>query len=358
MDSAGADSVTKWDSGATVVRTAVSASQIGIRSATTVQGARRQERDLHRSGLHLGPGSRARLMRTYTEAGGKIDRVIWNPIGTRTTARPSPRSRRIPARSSRCCRPDRVRLFEAWYGFGMDKKKKIYAATGCTRTRCPARGPCRRHDRQFAALCSGARYAGEQGVHTEFAKRYNRLPSWFGESAYTAGLWVKTAIDKIAARSRTVTPSSRRCGPSRSRRRRTLKLDAYENPIQNVYISKIEKIKHPILGDVLTNVPVKTYPRSRSSGRIRRRNSSSAVPTSAEPRPALPAPLTMAAPASFSSHSVRIRPMMSSALLQAIMACPLRHCCFLSRAASPVVRPVRVVNMAHGPIICSAATSA
>ncbi len=112
MDSAGADSVTKWDSGATVVRTAVSASQIGIRSATTVQGARRQERDLHRSGLHLGPGSRARMMRTYTEAGGKIDRVIWNPIGTRTTARPSPRSRRIPARSSRCCRPDRVRLFE------------------------------------------------------------------------------------------------------------------------------------------------------------------------------------------------------------------------------------------------------
>ena len=38
-----------------------------------------------------------------------------------------------------------------------------------------------------------------------------------------------------------------------------LKLDAYDNPIQNVYISKIEKIKHPVLGDVLIPKPMKTY---------------------------------------------------------------------------------------------------
>ena len=38
-----------------------------------------------------------------------------------------------------------------------------------------------------------------------------------------------------------------------------LKLDEYDNPIQNVYISRIQKIKHPVLGEVLTNVPVKTY---------------------------------------------------------------------------------------------------
>jgi branched-chain amino acid transport system substrate-binding protein len=36
-------------------------------------------------------------------------------------------------------------------------------------------------------------------------------------------------------------------------------MDDYGNPIQNVYISKIQKIKHPVLGEVLTNVPFKTY---------------------------------------------------------------------------------------------------
>jgi len=38
-----------------------------------------------------------------------------------------------------------------------------------------------------------------------------------------------------------------------------LYLDEYDNPIQNVYVSKVEKIKHPVLGEVMTNVPIKTY---------------------------------------------------------------------------------------------------
>ena len=41
--------------------------------------------------------------------------------------------------------------------------------------------------------------------------------------------------------------------------RGTLKLDDYDNPIQNVYITRIQKIKHPVVGEVLTNVPFKTY---------------------------------------------------------------------------------------------------
>ena len=36
-------------------------------------------------------------------------------------------------------------------------------------------------------------------------------------------------------------------------------LDEYDNPIQNVYVSRVKKIKHPILGDVLINRPIKTY---------------------------------------------------------------------------------------------------
>ena len=36
-------------------------------------------------------------------------------------------------------------------------------------------------------------------------------------------------------------------------------LDAYHNPIQNVYISKVEKVKHEVLGDIKINVPIKTY---------------------------------------------------------------------------------------------------
>ena len=94
----------------------------------------------------------------------------------------------------------------------------------------------------------------------EFARKYKKLPSWFAESAYTSGLWTKAAIDSINGNvedraaflkaMRTVQVKAPR-GP--------LKLDAYDNPIQNVYITRLQKVKHPILGDVLMNIPVKTY---------------------------------------------------------------------------------------------------
>ena len=38
-----------------------------------------------------------------------------------------------------------------------------------------------------------------------------------------------------------------------------LALDKYDNPIQNVYIQKVVKQKHPVLGEVKVSVPVKTY---------------------------------------------------------------------------------------------------
>ena len=41
--------------------------------------------------------------------------------------------------------------------------------------------------------------------------------------------------------------------------RGTLRMDEYDNPIQNVYVTRIQKINHPAVGAVLTNVPIKTY---------------------------------------------------------------------------------------------------
>jgi len=93
-----------------------------------------------------------------------------------------------------------------------------------------------------------------------YAAKHKRLPSWFAESAYTAGLWVKTALDQIKGNveDRDAFLKAMRSAQINAPRG-PLKLDEYDNPIQNVYITKVEKIKHPVLGDVLINKPVKTY---------------------------------------------------------------------------------------------------
>jgi branched-chain amino acid transport system substrate-binding protein len=263
MDTAGADTVTKWDRTPTMVRTAVSASQIGhpwgeymykelgLRNVTFI-------------GQDYTWGHEVTLgaVRSYTELGGKVAKIIWNPIGTKDYGATIAA---IPADtdgvSAVLVGPDRVRMFEAWFNFGMDKKKKIYGGYWLHQDVLP-----QMDDRAIGLIGNSLNYAAglktpeNQAFTTAFAKAYKRLPSWFGESAYTAGLWTRTAIESIKGKvedreaflkaMRSVEVKAPR-GP--------LKLDKYDNPIQNVYISKIEKVKHPVLGEVLTNVPFKTY---------------------------------------------------------------------------------------------------
>lgn len=263
MDSAGADNVTKWERTPTVVRTAVSASQIahpfgeylykelGLRNVTFI-------------GQDYTFGQEVTLgaIKTFTDAGGKVARLIWNPIGTKdygTTVNS------IPADSDgvavMAVGADRIRLFEDWFNFGMDKKHKLYGMYWLQEDMLP-----QIDDRAVGLISNSLHYVS--GIDTPenkafvdaYATKYKRLPSWFAESAYTAGLWVKTAVDKIDGdvENRDAFLKAVRSVQIKAPRG-PLRLDEYDNPIQNVYISKVEKVKHPILGDTLVNKPIKTY---------------------------------------------------------------------------------------------------
>jgi branched-chain amino acid transport system substrate-binding protein len=263
MDAAGADNVTKWERVPTVVRTAVSSSQIGhpfgeylykelgLRNVTFI-------------GQDYTFGHEVTLgaIETFKALGGKVARLIWNPIGTKdygTTISSIPAD--TDGVAVTIVGADRIRMFEDWFSFGMDKKHKIFGTYWLQEDMLP-----QLDDRAIGLISNSLHYVS--GIDTPenkafvdaYATKYKRVPSWFAESAYTAGLWTKTAIDSINGNvedreaflkaMRTVQIKAPR-GP--------LKLDAFDNPIQNVYISKIEKMKHPVLGDVLIPVPVKTY---------------------------------------------------------------------------------------------------
>ena len=84
MDIAGADDVTKWNRTPTVVRTAVSASQIGHPFGDYLYkelGAR----NVTFIGQDYTWGHEVTLgiVQTYKELGGKVAKIIWNPIGTK-----------------------------------------------------------------------------------------------------------------------------------------------------------------------------------------------------------------------------------------------------------------------------------
>ncbi|MEQ9642125.1 MAG: ABC transporter substrate-binding protein [Alphaproteobacteria bacterium] len=263
MDPSGADNVTKWNRTPTVVRTAVSSSQIGHPMGDYLYNELGL-RNVTFIGQDYTFGQEVTLgaAKVFTELGGKVDKFIWNPIGTKDYGATISS---IPADTEAVVAvvvgADRVRLFEAWFNFGMDKRSKIYGGYWLHADVLP-----QMDDRALGLVGNSLVYAAgidtpeNKAFVTEFAKRHKIVPSWFAESAYTAALWVKTAIDSIDGKvedrdaflqaMRTVSVKAPR-GP--------LKLDDYDNPIQNVYITEIQKVNHPVLGEVLMNVPVKTY---------------------------------------------------------------------------------------------------
>ena len=167
MDTAGADSVTKWDRTPTVVRTAVSASQIGHPFGDYLYkelGAR----NVTFIGQDYTWGHEVTLgmVQTFKELGGKVAKIIWNPIGTKDYGadRRFDRARlRRRGRSRRRRRPHPpVRgLVQLRHGQEVQDLRRLLDAPG----RAAADGrPRHRHDRQLAALCRRSRHAGQQGV--------------------------------------------------------------------------------------------------------------------------------------------------------------------------------------------------
>jgi len=92
---------------------------------------------------------------------------------------------------------------------------------------------------------------------TDYRKKYTKMPSYYSESCYTSARWINEAARAIngdvenrekflEALKKVEIPDAPR-GP--------LKLDAYGNPIQNIYIRKVEK-----KDGELWNTVVYTYP--------------------------------------------------------------------------------------------------
>ncbi len=263
MSMAAADEITQSKRLPTVIRTSTSSSQLshpfgvyaytdlGCRNATFIG----QD---YTFGHEVIGGALA----TFKQAGGKAATIAWAPLGTVDYG---PILAGIP-KDTDCVLvmvvgTDRIRLLEQWFDFGYDRKYKIHGIYWLLADVLPEMD-----DRAVGLIGHSLIYA--EGLDTPemkqfvdaFVRKYRYIPAFFAETNYTTGLWAKLAIEAIGGKvedraafldavrkAKVVAPR----GP--------LRLDEYDNPIQNIYISKIVKVKHPVLGDVKMNVPVKTY---------------------------------------------------------------------------------------------------
>jgi len=91
----------------------------------------------------------------------------------------------------------------------------------------------------------------------EYRKKYGKVPSYFSETCYTSGRWIAEAAkvvggrvedrEKFMAAFRTVEIPDAPRGP--------VKLDQWGNPIQNIYVRKVERKKGELQNTVIHTFP-------------------------------------------------------------------------------------------------------
>jgi len=184
---------------------------------------------------------------TFTEAGGTIASQLWNPLNTSDF---SPYFAQIQA-----AKPDAVfamelgadasRFFQQWAAFGLKNTIPLIGGSNFSD--------------QSVIRTSGAEVDGVLTSHyfaegndnpatvafvAEYQKAYGILPSFYGASLYLGAMWVAEAIkaadgnveDRVA-----FLDAIRKVVLNDSPLGRPVRLDAYGNPVYDVFIRKVTR---------------------------------------------------------------------------------------------------------------------
>jgi branched-chain amino acid transport system substrate-binding protein len=199
------------------------------------------------------------FQRTFEEAGGQIVQKLWPPLGTTDFGPYLAQIKR-----------DADAVFAVMVAASALRFPKQYQDAGL-KARLPLIGGGTSFD-EFVFPSLGDEAVGaitpmiySAAIDTpvnrrfvkEFRTKYKKVPGYYGEASYTAARWINEAAkavggnveDKekfLAALRRVEIPDAPR-GP--------IKLDAYANPIETVYVRKVERKDGELWNTVIQTFP-------------------------------------------------------------------------------------------------------
>ncbi|HEU5276694.1 MAG TPA: ABC transporter substrate-binding protein [Xanthobacteraceae bacterium] len=202
------------------------------------------------------------FQKAFEDCGGKIIQKIWPPIGTKDFGPYIP-----------TLKTDADAIFTLMVGPMSLQLPKQLAASGNTK---PVIGGGTSYD-EFVLPSMGDEVIGhvsslmysaalDTPKNAAFVKayraKYNKVPSYYSETDYTTGQWIDEAMKKAGGK----WPGPEQfiklmAGIKLDAVRGPVSLDDMRNPIQNIYIKKVEKKK--MFGydkAELWNTVIKTYP--------------------------------------------------------------------------------------------------
>ena len=200
------------------------------------------------------------FQKTFEEAGGKIIQKIWVPVGNRDYAPFLPQIKKdADAVFALLFGAGALQFVKQYKEFGLkDKMPLLGGGTTTDEHVLPSMGD------EALGIMTTLHYSAaiDTAVNRRFTEPYRKFAgksaSYYSEALYTGGRWAIEAMKSIngkvenradflaALQKQTLSDVPR--GP--------LKISSYGNPIQNVYIRKVERV-----GGELQNTVIKTYPK-------------------------------------------------------------------------------------------------
>jgi branched-chain amino acid transport system substrate-binding protein len=204
---------------------------------------------------------------TFTEKGGQIVKQLWAPLGTTDYGPYISQIRELhpDAVFVEMVGADDVHFLEQWNSFGLKDKIPLIANETTTDQSNIRSVPAQ----DVLGIISFAHYAeGRDAPATQqfiqaYEQAYGVIPSYMAAAFYTAAQWISQAVQQVRGDTsdtgafldavRNVKLDDSPLGP--------MHLDAYGNPVQNIYIRKVVATSGDHAKYAQTwNVVVQTYP--------------------------------------------------------------------------------------------------
>lgn len=199
------------------------------------------------------------FVKTFTAGGGKILKQYWTPVGTSdyssilaAIAQAHPQVVFVEEIGT-----DGVHFMQQWDSQGLSKNIKLYTmGTVPTQANLSALGSDAAGILSVHQFANGSENPATQAFDKAFYSRFHQLPASYAAEPYLAARWLATAMQSLGTGNITLSQlehalykvsfSNTIMGP--------MHLDKYGNPIENVYLRKVEKGPYG-----LWNVPVYTW---------------------------------------------------------------------------------------------------
>ena len=197
--------------------------------------------------------------RTFEAKGGTILRKIWCPVSVHDFA---PYLARVPrdvdAVYALVLGRAALQFMRQYAEFGL-KKRVLLIGAGTTTDEhvLPSMGD------EAIGVITALHYSAalETPANRRFVAayraRYHRIPSYYAESMYTGAKWIAAAIERVHGRveDREALMNALRAVTVPDLPRGPVTLDEYGNPIENVYVRKVERVNGELQNTVIATFP-------------------------------------------------------------------------------------------------------